>query len=412
MKILIVCPMPPDRSSAGAIPILLHAEVSGLAERHVVTLITVAGPHESELQAVQNLKFKGVEVHAVCRSDPRGQARWERRARFVRTWLRGDWPFRTVWFWDPRVQAVIDRVTADTAFDVVLAEDNSVGVYHFPPGPLRILTEHEVRKPRKAVALPASLGGWPAHAFREADWRRWSSYHRAVWSRFDIVQVFTERDAEAARSIAPEVGRRLRVNPFSVPSPSPAEEEPEPDTVAFLGNFYHPPNVDAGMWLVQEIMPQLEKIRPQVRLFIAGRHCPAELRSMAGRGIQVLGEVSDAQALMRRSAVIIAPVRTGGGMRMKVLHAMALGKPVVTTTRGSYGLETTDGPLPLAIADDASGLARQTAELLADAPARARLGAAARRFVAIHHSPLAYAERLERIVEDAWRDEKHLPRRP
>jgi glycosyltransferase involved in cell wall biosynthesis len=97
---------------------------------------------------------------------------------------------------------------------------------------------------------------------------------------------------------------------------------------------------------------------------------------------------------------------------MKVLHAMALGKPVVTTTRGSYGLEAADGPLPLAIADDAGGLARQTAELLADAPARARLGATARRFVAMHHSPLAYAERLERIVEEEWRDEEQLLRRP
>ena len=107
---------------------------------------------------------------------------------------------------------------------------------------------------------------------------------------------------------------------------------------------------------------------------------------------------------MRRSAVIIAPVRTGGGMRMKVLSAMALGKPVVTTTRGSCGLVTADGAPPLVIADDAAGLARHTAELLADPAARERLGTGARRFVAVHHSPQAYTRRLERIVAEARRD--------
>jgi glycosyltransferase involved in cell wall biosynthesis len=125
------------------------------------------------------------------------------------------------------------------------------------------------------------------------------------------------------------------------------------------------------------------------------------LTSLAGPNIQILGEVRDAEALMRRSAVIIAPVRTGGGMRMKVLSAMSLGKPVVTTTRGSYGLVTTDGALPLVIADDAAGLARHTAELLADSAARDRLGTAARRFVAVHHSPQAYARRLEAIAAEA-----------
>jgi len=222
-----------------------------------------------------------------------------------------------------------------------------------------------------------------------------------VWGEFDIVQVFTERDAAVARSIAPEVADRLRVNPFSAPLPAPADDGAEADTVAFLGNFSHPPNVDAALWLAREIMPRLEEIRPQVRLSIAGPCPPARLASLATRSIQVLGEVRDAEALMRRSAVIIAPVRTGGGMRMKVLSAMALGKPVVTTTRGSYGLVTADGLPPLVIADDAAGLARHTADLLADESARDRLGTAAGKFVAVHHSPEAYTRRFEAIVAAA-----------
>lgn len=404
MKLLILTPMPPDRTAAGAIPIALLAAVRGLAERHSVTLVTIAGPDEREFEALDNRDLAGIEVRAVRRPEPRGLARQQRRARLARSWLRGAWPFRTAWYFDPRMQAVIDQATAETDFDVILAEDNSLGIYRLPTKPVRILTEHEVRRPRRVMAPPVSPQAWLGWGLSETDWRRWRSYHRGVWSKFDIVQVFTARDAEVARTIAPEVGQRLRVNPFSVPLPASSDEEPEPDTVAFLGNFSHPPNVDAALWLAGEIMPRLAEIRPQARLSIAGRHPPATLRSLAGNSIQVLGEVEDAQALMRRSAVIIAPVRTGGGMRMKVLHAMALGKPVVTTSRGSYGLDAAGEPVPLAIADHAEGIARLTAELLADKSARTRLGAAARDFAAVHHSPAAYAMRLERIVEEARRD--------
>jgi glycosyltransferase involved in cell wall biosynthesis len=171
--------------------------------------------------------------------------------------------------------------------------------------------------------------------------------------------------------------------------------------VVFLGNYTHPPNVDAALWLGREIMPRLRRLRPGVRLALAGAYAPAEVRALAGPDIRVLGYVSDAEALMRGSAVVLAPVRTGGGMRMKVLHAMALGKPVVTTTRGTAGLATGERVAPFAVADDEESMARLTAQLLAAPDAREQLGAAARRYVEEHHSPRAYASRLEAIYASA-----------
>jgi glycosyltransferase involved in cell wall biosynthesis len=85
----------------------------------------------------------------------------------------------------------------------------------------------------------------------------------------------------------------------------------------------------------------------------------------------------------------------GGGMRMKVLHAMALGRPVLTTERGTEGLTTDGRRPPLEVAYDAQGLADSAARLLADGGERAELGRRARRFVEEHHSPRAYAARLE-----------------
>jgi glycosyltransferase involved in cell wall biosynthesis len=143
-------------------------------------------------------------------------------------------------------------------------------------------------------------------------------------------------------------------------------------------------------------------------LALAGIHAPREIRSLAGPDIAILGAVADAEELMRRSAVVLAPVRIGGGMRMKVLHAMALAKPVVTTTRGTEGLNT-HGPPPLAIADDADGIARATARLLADPAAGERLGAAARDYVSQHHAPSAYADRFEAVVARTAARRSHAP---
>jgi glycosyltransferase involved in cell wall biosynthesis len=96
-----------------------------------------------------------------------------------------------------------------------------------------------------------------------------------------------------------------------------------------------------------------------------------------------------------RAAVVVAPVRTGGGMRMKVLEAMAYGKPVVTSSRGIEGLTLKGMAVPAEVADGADATAAATADLLSDEDRRRTLGERARVFVETHFSPSAYARRLE-----------------
>jgi glycosyltransferase involved in cell wall biosynthesis len=406
MRILLLSPMPPDACAPGAIPAVVDAEVRGLLQRHDVTVVTVAGPERQELEAVRRLHAAGLDLHAVERDQASGGERWARRRRMGNRWLRGRWPLRTVWFWEPRVQDIVDRLTRQRPFEVILAEDNAMGVYRLPERAVRVLTEHEVRRPRNVAPPPASPRQWGSWAWREVDWRRWPRYQRTVWSRYDIVQVFTERDADAVRALAPEIGTRVRVNPFSLTLPDTTAGPVEPDTVVFVGNFTHAPNVDAALWLAHDIMPRLREHRPGVRLAVAGAYAPAAVRALAAPEIHVLGHVDDAEALIRRTAVVLAPVRIGGGMRMKVVQAMGLGKAVVTTTRGADGLTTRGRVPPLAIADDADGIAKLAAALLADPVARAELGVRARAFVAEHHTPEAYVQRLEAVLEDADRHDR------
>ena len=391
--------MPPREQAPGAIPVLLHAQLRGLLRHHAVTVVTVAGPEPGEWEAVRQLQADGVEVYAAHRLEPHGWPRWRRRWRLTATWLRGQWPWRSAWFWDAQVQPLLDRLLVERRFDVIQIEDNAMGIYRYPAQVPKVLTEYEVRRPRRWQWRSPSAPHWPRWALGEADWQRWPGYQRQVWMKFERLQVFTQRDADSLKAIAPNLADRVRVNPFAVALPALSDTGEEQNTLLFVGNFTHPPNVDAALWLGHEIMPRVRARHPGASLTIVGIFAPPEVLALAGDDVTVTGAVPEIAPYFERAAVVVAPVRMGGGMRMKVLQAMAFGKPLVTTGRGAEGLSLDGMSPPLVIAEDAEGLARGAADLLADPARRRALGQTARIYAAEHFSPQAYTSRLEAIYD-------------
>ena len=185
MKILMVTPMPPQSHAPGAIPL------------HQITLVTIAGLEPGEQQAINKLRAVGLDVLAILRTEPQGWQKWQRRWSLASMWLGGKIPWRTVWFWDSGVQQILDYLLAEKTFDLVIVEDNAMGIYTYRTTIPLIFTEHEVRRQRpidKVGLGKSDLLHWMAN---EIDWARWPSYQRAVWRKFDRIQAFTERDAQA-----------------------------------------------------------------------------------------------------------------------------------------------------------------------------------------------------------------------
>ena len=148
MRVLLVVPVPPQAEGGGAIPVLLHAELQGLRQRHEVTLVTAVGDEPGEEEAVRRLRAEG-EVHVVDRRrPPPGSRRRRRQVRMATAWARGRRPWRTVWYADPGFQAVIDQLGAERAFDVVAVEDSALSVFRYPAGVATVYTHHEVLRPR------------------------------------------------------------------------------------------------------------------------------------------------------------------------------------------------------------------------------------------------------------------------
>jgi len=402
MRVLLVVPVPPAADGAGAIPVLLHAELLGLAERHEVTLVTAVGDEPGEAEAARRLEAE-VEVHvADRRRPPPGMERRRRQLRMASAWARGRWPWRTVWYAAPGVQRIVDRIGAERSFDVVAVEDSAMSVYRYPPGLPSVFTHHEVLRPRPVDWRPGAPRQWPGWAFGELDWRRWTRFQPEAWRRFDRVQVFSQRDAEQVAALAPDVADRVRVDPFGLVLPPRADPAREvPGTILFVGAFHHPPNRDAATWLAREILPAVLKRQPGARLRIVGSGPTPEVRALAGPNVELVADAPSVLPHLEEAAVVMAPVRTGGGMRMKVLQAMAAGKAVVTTPRGTEGYAGFGEEPPLAVGESEAEIAAATADLLGDDARRLRLGERAREFAERHHSPSAWAERQTAVYEEA-----------
>jgi polysaccharide biosynthesis protein PslH len=406
----MVTPFLPAAGAVNAGELVMYRQVQKLAERHHVTLVSFSEAGPGSRQAVDTLRGFGIDVRVAERRTVDGLYRWRRRPGLAVRWLRGDRPLQVLDFQSAAMQRLIDQVTREADADLIQVEYSWMGGYRYPTALPTVLTEHEVGLiPAREALIRAQQNPEPLPRLRAAaDWVRWNRYEPAVCRRFSRVQVFTDRDRAVLLRHQPQLHSRLRVNPFGMDLPRPADPEAEdPSALVFVGGFVHPPNVDAAVWLGREIMPRLRRAVPGCHLWIVGSDPPDEVLALAGDDITVTGRVSAVEPFLARAAVVVAPLRLGGGMRFKVLQAMAMGRPVVTTALGAAGIGGPHRP-PLVVASGAADFAAATAGLFADPGRRRRLGVAARACVALHHGWDGYLDRLEQTYSEIVVE----PRRP
>ena len=171
------------------------------------------------------------------------------------------------------------------------------------------------------------------------------------------------------------------------------------NALVFSGIMSYGPNEDAALVLLEQVFPLVRSAVPDAELFIVGRDPSRRLRARAAGtpGVTVTGFVPDVRPWLERAAVAAVPMRQGSGVQNKVLEAMALELPVVTTSLVSAGLRVAGGEAPVVVADEVREFAEAVVKLLGQEQERARLAAAGRRFVEEHYDWSRSAARLERI---------------
>jgi len=201
-------------------------------------------------------------------------------------------------------------------------------------------------------------------------------------------------------------GRTAEVAPIGVDSEHWKRQTGQPNahTITFVGVMNYAPNVDAAAYLIDQIMPRVRKEIPNLEVYIVGRDPAPVLREKASRqaGVHVTGFVDDVRLYLEKSAVAVAPIRYGAGVQNKLLEAMAMEVPVVTTELAAEGLRAKGGSNPpLYVASDAEEFARRVVTLLRDPVERARLARLGRKFVQRNYVWSGGAETLEQVCFEA-----------
>jgi glycosyltransferase involved in cell wall biosynthesis len=160
------------------------------------------------------------------------------------------------------------------------------------------------------------------------------------------------------------------------------------------------PNVDAVVWFCHEVLPLIRRQVPDARFYIVGQSPHRRVLDLADDpAVTVTGYVDDVRSYIAGACVYVVPLRIGGGTRLKVLEAMAMSKPVVSTSLGCEGFQGLESGRELYLADNPEQFAQRVIELLDDAFRRERLGRAARHFVEERYDWRLIVPRLEQIYE-------------
>jgi glycosyltransferase involved in cell wall biosynthesis len=181
----------------------------------------------------------------------------------------------------------------------------------------------------------------------------------------------------------------------------PRATDPPPDgrTVVFFGHLSYFPNVDGVTYFIQEIWPRIVEVRPEARLKIIGGQAPRSLEELTRPGIEFAGFVPDLRPHLAAAAAVVVPLRLGGGTRLKIVEAMAMGKPIVSTTLGAEGIEAVPGR-DLLVEDQPAAFADAVNQLLADPHLVARLGQSARQLAVQRYAWSGAARALESFYRE------------
>ena len=275
-------------------------------------------------------------VHISCKQIlPRSPAGWFRA---VRAGLR------LPWRWLPataRHGALMARI-ASLAPDLLVADETVLAaVTAFLPARWRVVHTHNMDSQAMAWSLP----GDPTAARRLRVGRRLARIERTLFPRMDQVWAVRAEDLAAYAELGIPPGR-LWLAPNVVPDAcfEPAPGPGRPGRALFFGSLWYPPNQEALAWLLDH-WPELRRRFPTAHLTVAGRGAPAPLAEQAARtaGVELLGFVPDLKPLLASAAVVVIPIEHGGGTKLKLIEALAAGRPVLATPAAAEGLALVDG---------------------------------------------------------------------
>lgn len=392
LKILYVLPQLPWPADRGGKIVQYHL-IRGMSERHDVRVAALVH-HESDEEHAR--AFRDICPDLV--TFPAG-SRWS-PWRLVRAAFSLK-PYKAHRFFNPALAAWIAQCVENAPPDVIHCQNYYTAQYvtgREPCGRVlykenfeALLLDRFVRDSGHNPLL--RLAALPEVA-------RTRRYEVALCGRFHRVVMISEPDREQFARYRPAAPLSVLPPGIDLDAYRPSDKKPEEGRVIFTGAMDYFPNVSAVEFFCSEVWPQVREAIPRADFYIVGQRPEAGVLKWDGRqGVTVTGRVEDVRPYLEEASVYVVPLRSGGGVRLKILEAMAMGKAIVSTPIGAEGLAVRDGENIL-LRQDASSMAAAVVELLTDADLRRKYETAARAFAERHGGWEKIVDRLEAIYRE------------
>jgi len=310
-------------------------------------------------------------------------------------------PFAVSKFTHPDVRRAVASHDRNKDFDVAVCDFLSASL-NFPGRPVTptVLFQHNVES--SLWQRMASTESNPVKRLTyQVEARKMVRYERRALGRFHHVIAVSEHDRQQMLAMDPSCC--ISVVPTGVDTqkyPMAPPASPNPPRIVFTGSMDWEPNIDAIDYFCRDIFPGIRAEFPSAVFQIVGRNPHPRVKQLASACIEVTGTVPSVAQYLRDATVVVVPLRIGGGTRLKIFEAMAMGKAVVSTSIGAEGLNVLTGR-DLVLADDARAITRAINLLIADSGLRRRYELAAAKLAAQYdwaNIELLFAQVLENAI--------------
>jgi len=377
--------------------------LKGLAFRHRVHLLSLyESPKEVEPYSISHLKAFCEDVEML--PAPPKTVSVGMAVRLLMSVLSPE-PYT---IWRHYSQEYIERVRAclrATTFDVVHCDALPLAyAIQGLSAPVRALTDHDVSYV-KAERLAQQRTNLAVKYFTFYEAMKLKRLERRIFRHVDIGITVSECDRQVLQTLCPEGRFAVVENGVDTRDFAPNSDQAEPDSLVWVGGFHHYPNYEAVRYLIEEIYPAIKRAKPQAKLYIVGGSVPASLTRLASDDASIMftGFVDDPVPFIQRAAVCVAPILSGGGTKLKVLEAMAVGKAIVSTSIGVEGIEGEDREHFL-VADTPEAFSSSVVSVMNDYALRERLGENARKRSMEKYDWEAICDSISKVYQDARRN--------
>jgi polysaccharide biosynthesis protein PslH len=392
MRILLltlVVPNPPDSGPKIKTHYLLHY----LAERHEVTLVSFVRS-AAEAAAARELAGLCRAVYTVPITRSRGRDIGYLLASFFSTR-----PFLMLRDESQAMRRLLRELLTREQFDLAHADQLNMAPFARATGLPVVLDEHN------AVWMIFQRMAAQTHGIKrlllELEWRRLKRYEGRVCRASAAVMTVSAEDRAALKAAGAPPNLPIIPIAVEVADIQPVQRHPNAQGMLSMATMYWPPNIDGVLWFAREVLPLIRRDEPDAPFYIVGARPPAEVRALTiDATIEVTGYVDDPRPYLKSSALMLVPLRAGGGMRVKILEALARGIPVVSTSIGAEGIDVTHGEHML-IADEPADFAAAVVQLLRDRAFADQLASNGRRHAIARYDWRAVCPAIEPVYQSA-----------